>query len=140
MSSPRAEQKIQEAIDAGDAFLNDGDFSSALLRYEDALAAIPEPRQSHPAALQVLTACGEALYYLGEYQNAIAYFHRALKTPGGIENPLLHLRFGQCYFEVGDFDRAADSLSRAYALEGLDIFDWEEDRKYIDFLASRIDM
>jgi hypothetical protein len=43
------------------------------------------------------------------------------------------------FFENGDLDRAADSFTRAYALDGKDVFEGEDD-KYLSFLSTRIEM
>ena len=58
--------------------------------------------------------------------------------PGGLGNPLVHLRLGQAFYEIGDRDRAADELMRAYMGAGAEIFETRE-CKYLDFLASRAD-
>jgi hypothetical protein len=53
-----------------------------------------------------------------------------------IGNPFLHLRLGQCQFELGALDGAADELMRAYMGAGSDIFK-DQDPKYLRFLQSR---
>jgi hypothetical protein len=57
--------------------------------------------------------------------------------PDALGNPFLHLRLGQCRFELGDLDRAADELARAYMADGEDVFDGE-DPKYLAFLKTRL--
>jgi hypothetical protein len=59
-----------------------------------------------------------------------------MACPGALGNPFLHLRFGQCQFELGELDRAADELMRAYMAAGAEIFK-DQDPKYIAFLKSR---
>ena len=46
------------------------------------------------------------------------------------------MRLGQCHFELGELDRAADELMRAYMGAGSDIFK-DQDPKYIEFLNTR---
>src|SRR5215469_9546950 len=99
-------QEIQERIDQGDTFLNSGDFDRALELYQQAVALIPEPKADYEISLPALTAIGEALFYSGRYSEASSAFRKATKSPGGIENPLVHLRLGQAYYELGDLDRA----------------------------------
>jgi hypothetical protein len=60
-----------------------------------------------------------------------------MHCPKAIGNPFLHLRLGQCQFELGNLDRAADELARAYMGAGLEIFD-SEDAKYFEFLKMRM--
>ena len=56
--------------------------------------------------------------------------------PNAIGNPFLHLRLGQCQFELGNLDRAADELMRAYMAGGPELFE-DEDARYLRFLATR---
>ena len=62
----------------------------------------------------------------------------AMWCPGALGNPFLHLRLGQCQFELGGLDRAADELDRAYMGAGTDIFD-DEDDKYFAYVKTRLD-
>src|SRR3954447_25288356 len=111
---------IQAGIDDGDAFLNADAFTQAVESYQKALSMIPDPKYLHYISLPAFTALGEAHYYSGNYPEALSAFREALKAPGGVENPLLQLWLGQAYYESGELDRAADSLTRAYALDGRD--------------------
>ncbi len=52
-------------------------------------------------------------------------------------NPAVHLRLGEVYFELENFEKAADELARAYMAEGKDVFE-DEDPKYFAFLATKI--
>ncbi|VTS00344.1 tetratricopeptide repeat protein : Uncharacterized protein OS=Pedobacter sp. BAL39 GN=PBAL39_25435 PE=4 SV=1: TPR_2: TPR_11 [Tuwongella immobilis] len=131
--------EIQAKIDEGDTFLSEDRFALAVKCYEQAAALLPEPRNAHAISLQVYLALGEGYFFSGYYDQALVAFQQAMKTSGGIENPLTHLRMGQSYFEIGELDSAADSLTRSYALDGRTIFDGE-DEKYLSFLASRIDL
>jgi tetratricopeptide (TPR) repeat protein len=131
--------EIQSKLDQGDACLDADEFAAAIAFCQQAVSLIPAPKHSHDISLSAFTALGEAYFFSGYYQDALAAFSEALKSPGGVENPLLHLRRGQAYFENGDPDRAADSLTRAYALDGRDVFDGEDD-KYLSFLATKIEL
>lgn len=131
--------EIQAKIDRGDEFLNADDFARAAELYREAVALIPEPKALHEISAPAFTALGEAYFYAGNYHEALAAFRVALKAPGGVENPLLNLRFGQAYFESGDLDSAVEYLTIAYALDGRTVFDGEDD-KYLSFLATRIEL
>ena len=139
MLSSQLFDDIQAKIDQGDKFLNSDDFDQASTIYQEAVALIPEPKCAYEISLPAFTALGESYFFAGKYREAVSAFHMAMKAPGGVENPLLHLRFGQAYFESGDMNRSADSLTRAYALDGISIFDGEDD-KYLSFLAKQIDL
>lgn len=51
----------------------------------------------------------------------------------------IHLRLGQCQFELGERDRSADELTRAYMGDGMDIL-LQDDPKYLEFLESKIEL
>jgi hypothetical protein len=61
----------------------------------------------------------------------------AMHCPNAIGNPFLHLRLGQCRFELGDTDRAADELARALLIESPKLFEGE-DPKYLQFVKGRL--
>lgn len=54
-------------------------------------------------------------------------------------NSIVHFNKGVCYFELSEFDHAADSFTRAYMLEGENIFKGK-DSKYFDFLKTKIEI
>jgi tetratricopeptide (TPR) repeat protein len=137
--APRWLAEMKAKLDQGDEYLDADKFTKAIDCYRQALLLLPEPKHGHEISLLAFTALGEAYFFSGWYQKALRAFRQAEKAPGGVENPLLHLRMGQASFEEGDFDRTADSLSRAYALDGRAIFRGE-DKKYLSFLATRIEL
>ena len=56
-----------------------------------------------------------------------------------LDNPFVHLNKGICHFELNEPDHAADSFTRAYMLEGEDIFE-NKDPKYFEFLKTKIEI
>ena len=62
----------------------------------------------------------------------------AMNCPNAIANPFLHMRLGQCQFELSNFHRAAGELTRAYMGGRLEIFA-EERESYLSFLKTRIE-
>jgi tetratricopeptide (TPR) repeat protein len=69
--------------------------------------------------------------------DALQAFDGALRSPNGFGNPFLHLRRGQVLFELGRREEAANELTRAYGLEGEQIFE-EEHPKYLNFLQRAL--
>jgi hypothetical protein len=57
---------------------------------------------------------------------------------GPIGNPFLRLRLGQCMYELGETDEAANWLAGAYLLEGKELFS-QDDPKYLEFIKSRLE-
>lgn len=137
------EDKIHEEIkslsQSGDALAEAEDYAQALVQYWSAFDLIPEPKNEWEATTWVLAAIGDANFLSKDYQAGIDNLSNAMYCPNAIGNPFLHLRLGQCLFEMEFLDQAADELIRAYALEGEELFS-EDDPKYLDFLRTRIEL
>ena len=82
-----------------------------------------------------MLALGEVYFFSSKYLEAISFFSEALKCPEGLGNPLINLRMGQCYYELGNYGSAKGYLLKAYMVEGKEIFEGEDD-KYIKFVAQ----
>ena len=129
--------RIRELCARGDASARQSQFEQAFGFYKDALNLVPPPAENWEATTWILTAIGD-LYLLAKMMpNALKAFEDAVRCPGGQGNPFIHLRLGQCYLDLGQEDRAADELARAYMAAGWDIFE-KQDPKYIKFLETRI--
>jgi len=129
--------KVQNFCAAGDELANDRQFDAAISSYNSAWELIPEPKNEWEASTWVLGAIGDACFlggYMGSAREALEY---AMTCPGGLGNPFLHLRLGEVLYEGNDMERATQELMRAYMGEGEDIF-LNEDKKYLDFLRSRV--
>ena len=131
--------EIEKFSQLGDDFAEKKDYSSALAEYWKAFDLIPEPKTDWEATTWLLAAIGDVNFLGNNFQAGIDNLSNAMHCPGGIGNPFLHLRLGQCHFEIGNFDRAADELTRAYALEGEEFF-LEDDSKYFEFLKTKINI
>jgi tetratricopeptide (TPR) repeat protein len=128
---------IQELCEAGDNLIEEGDYKEALVNYWKAFDLVPEPKTKWEATLWILTAIGDVNFLSGDFQAGVDNLSNVMHCPGAIGNPFLHLRLGQCQFEVGNLERATDELTRAYAVEGEEIFA-DEDPKYFEFLRTKI--
>lgn len=128
--------RIQALCEEGDSLADLENYPAALERYWAAWALLPEPKTDWEAATWILAAVGDANLFAGDYTAGRDHLSTAMHCPGGIGNPYLHLRLGQCQFELGDLDRAADELTRAYMGGGDEIF--EDEEKYFEFLKTRI--
>ncbi|AEI67422.1 hypothetical protein MYMAC_003828 [Corallococcus macrosporus DSM 14697] len=129
------EARVEALCEQGNALADLEDHAGALGRFEQALALLPEPQDSHPSTLWVCVAIGDMLFLLERYPEAREFLRRAVALPDGLGNPFIHLRLGQCAFELGDKRRAGDELARAFMGAGDEIFDGE-DAKYLQFVRS----
>ena len=120
----------------GDIFAQEAEYTAALEQYWMAWDLLPEPQTDCEAATWILGAIGDANFLGRDFDAGRDNLSMAMHCPGAIGNPFLHLRLGQCQFELGNLDRAADNLARAYMAAGRDIFEGEE--KYFMFLKSRL--
>ena len=124
---------------SGDAFANNENYAQALEEYWKAYDLIPEPKTQWEAATWLFAAIGDANFLSGDYQAGMQNLSAGMHCPGAIGNPFLHLRLGQCQYEIGNMERAADEFTRAYALAGEEIF-LDDDPKYFDFLQTKINI
>lgn len=129
--------KMEAFCEAGDNYAAQEAYGKALDAYWNAFDLIPEPKTNWEASTWVLTAIGDANFYLKDFEAGRDNLSNCMHCPGGIGNPFIHLRLGQCQLELGNKDRAADELTRAYALEGEQIFA-DENPKYFSFLKKKI--
>ena len=121
----------------GDEQFESGLLQAALDKYDEALALLPADKMQWEASTWIFAAKGDAFFTSRQWHAALQNFQSAVACPGGIGNPFLHLRLGECCLELGNEMRAADELTRAYALEGEELIA-AENPKYLAFLKTRI--
>src|SRR5262245_4603892 len=120
---------VRARAEEGEKCMVAGDFRKAFDLFLEALNLLPDPREQWNAAGWLLVALGENAIRAGSFQAAEAPLIDAMWCPGTIGNPWVHLRCGQMRFELGQMDRAADELARAYVGGGRAIFE-DQDPKY----------
>lgn len=127
---------IKSLCDEGDVLAGEGDFSAAIRKYWEAWDLLPEPQTEWEAATWILAAIANANFLLGDYVACKENLATAMNCPGAVGNAFLHLRLGQCHFQLIELDQAADELMRAYMAGGKEIFS-EDDPRYFEFLTTR---
>lgn len=135
--SDAAHEQIKDLCARGDQHSAKHEFDAALDLYWEAFDLLPEPSTDWEAGTWILTAIGDANFLARDFVAGRDNLATAMHYPSAIGNPFIHLRLGQCQFELGNLDRAADELTRAYMGGGMDIL-LEEDPKYFQFLQSKI--
>ena len=120
-------ERINELMDAED-------FGAAVGLCREGLALLGDRRMAD-GAVWFLGTLGDALVGLRDWQGARDAFHDATQSPGGIDNPFIQLRLGQCELELGNERPAANGLISAYMLAP-EIFD-EEPPRYLQFLKDQ---
>ncbi|MEM7345495.1 MAG: tetratricopeptide repeat protein [Chloroflexota bacterium] len=129
--------QIRKLSAEGDALASARAYGEALQKYWAAWNLLPQPRVSWEAATWLLVAIGDVNFLGGNFEAGRDNLSNAMHCPGAIGNPFIHLRLGQCQFELGNEQRAADELTRAYMGDGYEIFK-HEDPKYFRFLKSKL--
>lgn len=129
--------RIRDLCTAGDALAENANYPAAIEKYWTAWDLLPAPQTDWEAATWILAAIGEANFFGGDFAAGRDNLSMAMHCPGAIGNPFLHLRLGQCQFALGNLDRAADELTRAYMGGGAEIF--AEEEEYFEFLKTRLE-
>lgn len=131
--------QITELSVEGNALADRGSYLEARAKFAQAIKLLPEPQQRWEAATWLWTAIGDMYFLLGDAEKTMQCFVNAVHCPGGLGNPFIHLRLGQACFDLGNLDKAADELTRAYMEGGMDIF-MQDDSKYLEFLQTKIEL
>ncbi len=129
--------RIKEICDEGDVLIEMGDLKEAFQNFSEALSLVPEPKQEYRVTTGILAGLGDVYFHAKSFSQAKEVLADAMHCIGAIESPFLHLRLGQCQFELKNMDRAADELARAYMGAGKAIFE-HEDPKYFEFLKTKL--
>ena len=130
-------ERIKRLCAEGDDLLDQGRCEDALARYGSAWELLPEPRTDWSAGEWIMAAVGDAEFQRGDFAASRQALMTALKCGGSPDNPFLRLRLGQCLFELGDRQEAANWLAGAYLLEGQELFA-HDDPKYLEFVKAHL--
>ncbi|MCG8057840.1 MAG: tetratricopeptide repeat protein [Candidatus Thiodiazotropha endolucinida] len=133
--SDEVHQKITSLSEEGNALADEGKYQEANKKFIEALEFLPEPLEQWEACTWLLAAIGDMNYLQGSYEYAKKALSDAMHCPDAIGNPFIHLRLGQTQYELGDKEKAADELARAYMGAGKEIFE-TENPKYFEFLKT----
>ncbi len=130
-------EQIKALCAQGDQHAEAGDYTLALKHYRQAWGLLPKPKARWTAATWILGAVGDVSFLSGDFKAGRDALSNAMHCPDAIGNPFLHLRLGQCQFELGNFAKAADELTRAMMSEGEEYLQ-DEDPKYWEFLKTKL--
>lgn len=129
--------QIKEICDEGDVLIEMGEYNDAFKNFMEALALVPDPKEGYYVTAKILAGLGDVYYHSRSFEQGREVLNDAMHCIGGVGSPFLHLRLGQCQFELGNLDRAIDELARAYMGAGKEIFE-SEDPKYFEFVKSKL--
>lgn len=127
--------KIEILSAQGNSLAESGKYREATEKFIEALELLPEPITDWETCTWLLVAIGDMNFLQRAYEPAKMALSDAMHCPNALGNPFIHLRLGQSQFELGNKERAANELSRAYMGAGKEIFE-EDDPKYFEFLKT----
>lgn len=126
---PNIARQIRECCEQGYKLYDEGDFSRAIRQFYLAWTRLPKPQTQWQEAGWVLTALGDAYFCKGDYESGKQALLSALHCPEANGNPIIHLRLGQCHYELGELPEAADQFIRVQDQAGDNLLSGE-DPKY----------
>ena len=133
---PETYERIVALYAEGEGHAQAGRPGSALDRYAEAWALIPDPKERWKLSTSVISAIADCWFLAGKYDEVLRALEFGMNCPDAVGNPFLHLRLGQALLEQGQDDRAAEELMRAYEAHGEVIFA-HQDPKYLALLVAR---
>ena len=119
-------EQIEILSEAGNDACDNGDYNEALVQWRQALSLLPEPVNQWEAAMWLNASIGDACYLAGDYPGAKDALYDALNGTDGTANPFVHYMLGKTLVRLGDA-KGVDALLKAYMLDGVDIFDADEE-------------
>ncbi len=132
---PSIAEKVLQLCKHGYVFYDQGDIKSALRQFYMAWNLLPKPQTDWQESGWVLTALGDSYFAKGDYKNGKQALISALHCPLANGNPIIHLRLGQCHFELQELSAAKQQFREVIAHGSLDLLN-KEDPKYLDLMNS----
>jgi hypothetical protein len=130
-------EQISLDCELGNELMDGGRYREALGRFSAAWEALPEPRTTWEAATWILGSIADTHFFLANFEAMREPLMMAMQCESATGNPFLRLRLGQCLFELGEKDEAANWLGGVYLQEGAELFG-TDDPKYLEFVKTRL--
>lgn len=125
----------------GDAYLQAGNYDSAIISYRSALALMPENRDAaaNTAYVRMYTALGDVYRLQGRWYQAKSCYALAIQNMPEDDGNSIYICFGygQALLENGDVSGAAPYLLKAYK-HRRELFDGQ-DGKYYACIATQVE-
>lgn len=127
---PAISEKVLELCQQGYTLYDRGDIKTALRRFYSAWNLLPKPQTNWQEAGWVLTAIGDAYFAKGDHESGKQALLSALHCPLANGNPVIHLRLGQCLFELKEYTAAKQQFGEVITQGSLTLLK-KEDPKYL---------
>ena len=129
-------RKIRHICSEGYGLYDKGHYKEALREFYKAWTLIPKPQTDNEEAGWVLTAIGDCYFRNEQWEQGRESLNSALHCPHMKGNPFIHLRLGQCLYELNDKEAACDHLQQAYLNGGRKLFQNEAPKYLIEALST----
>ena len=121
---------IKELCAAAYCSYDAGDYKKALRTFYQGWLLLPKPQTHYQEAGWLLIGIGDTYYRLGQHIPACEALKSANHCQSTRDNPFIHLRLGQCLFQMGEKSTAKGHLLLAHKLGGVKIFSNEPEFYY----------
>lgn len=129
--------RIVVLAEEGDEFAENENFEMAIVKYDEALDLLPEPKTDWEAATWLYVAAGDALFSQKKMEEALDAYEKALMSPDGTGNPYIWFCLGEVFFEQQNLQKAKTHFMSAYMLDGDEIFEGA-DPAYLELISDEI--
>lgn len=127
--------QINELCDLGIDLAEGGRFDKALEAFDMAWDLLPDPKTEWEESFWILGNKGDAYFQQRDYAAGREVLERAMRCLDAVGEGFLHLRLGQCLFELGEMEQARRELALALEREADTIF-IDEDPKYLSLVME----
>jgi tetratricopeptide (TPR) repeat protein len=127
---PSLTRKIKALCAEGYHLYDQDAFKEGLRLFYKALTLVPKPHTDQVEAGWVLTAIGDCYFRSQQWDQGRESLASALRCPGMMGNPFIHLRLGQCLYELDKKEVAIEHLELSYMNGGSKLFQ-NEAPKYL---------
>jgi hypothetical protein len=94
------EVRIKEICDEGDVLIEMGDLKEAFENFSEALSLVPDPKPEYRVTAGILAGLGNVYFHAKSFSQGQEVLADAMHCAGASGSPFLHLRLGQCQFEL----------------------------------------
>lgn len=130
-------KKINKLLDDAEEDLQLCEFDKAIKKYVQALDLLEGDIEAYDISTTIYASMGDAMYLAGDYNKAKNYFYDAMNCPGGIANPYLLFRLGQCFYKCDNIEKSKEYFIRTYMIDGVTLFN-TGDKKYFNVIKEMI--
>lgn len=131
-------EKINELLDSAEDDVRICEFDKAMDKYNQALNLLEDDIEEYDISTMIYASMGDAMYLAGDYDKAKNAFYDAMDCPGGIANPYILFRLGQCFYDCGNTEKAKEYFIRTYMMDGINLFN-TSNKKYFKVIENMVE-